>query len=74
MSGERAGAPAKWQETTHLVNSGGPWAKKSRNLQADRKRRIWGDKVSWRQTKKGGKRQESLVLKYNLFLIMLSLE
>ena len=43
VSRER-GAPARWQETMHLVNSGGPWAEKGRNLQTDRKPHNLGDK------------------------------
>ena len=47
---------------------------KSRNPQTVRKRHILGWEVSWRQTKKGGARQESPASECNLLLIMLSLQ
>lgn len=41
MSRER-GTQARWQETTHLVNSRGRRAKKSRNLHTDQRDHILG--------------------------------
>ena len=47
--------PARWQEIIHLVNSGDPWAKKSRNLQIYRKLHSLGDTCPGGRQRKVGK-------------------